>query len=256
MSCFYVDDKRWIVDRANWENSRLYRIHTGETGDEEHLRESVLLVRLERLFSKLHGPNPPKRDNRGRKRRRFEKALWVLRDVLIAVGASHLSEQSAARLPHHRFNDQLRRENEHFGEFTSLALFLDDIELLLRDLYGHFDQGAATAVRCALYTVLCRCLRSLPKDIWNEHRDAVNIDHGWYGAGLAPGDGISTHALWQADEAANDLARRVRAFRANPKAYSKYTHQFVHILDERWPKFDVQDHHFYPTLKAKPVGKE
>jgi hypothetical protein len=51
----------------------------------------------------------------------------------------------------------------------------------------------------------------------------------------------------QAGEAANDLARRIRAFRANPKAYSKYTHQFVHILDERWPKFDVQDHHFYPA---------
>ena len=86
ISRFYVDDKRWVIDRANWKNSRLYRIHTGETGDEKHLRESVLLVRLERLFSKLHGPNPPKRDNRGRKRRRFEKALWVLRDVLIAVG--------------------------------------------------------------------------------------------------------------------------------------------------------------------------
>jgi hypothetical protein len=88
------------------------------------------------------------------------------------------------------------------------------------------------------------------------HSDAEIIDQGWYGVGLSPGDGISTHALWQADEAANDLARRVRAFRANPKAYSEYTHQFVHILDERWPKFDVQDHHFYPTLKAKPVGKE
>ena len=58
MSRFYVDDKRWVIDRANWENSRLYRIHTGETGDEEHLRESVLSVRLERLFSKLHGPSP------------------------------------------------------------------------------------------------------------------------------------------------------------------------------------------------------
>ena len=128
---------------------------------------------------------------------------------------------------------------------TSLALFFDDIELLLRDLYGDFDQSAASAVRYALYTVLCGCLRSLPKDIWKEHWDATTIDHGWYGVGLDPGDGISTYSVRQADEAANDLARRIRAFRANPKAYSKYTHQFVHILDERWPKFDVQDHHFW-----------
>jgi hypothetical protein len=257
MSRFYVDNKRWVINRANWANSRLYRIWAGEVAwDEEHLRESVLLVRLERLLGQRHGPSAPKRDKRGRRRRRLEKALLFLRDVLIAVGASHMSEQSAARLHHHKFNDQLRRENEHFGEFTSPALFLDDIELLMRDLYGDFEQSAARAVRHALYTVLRGCLRSLPKDIWNEQGNAKMIDHGWYGVGLAPGDGISTHALWQGDEAANDLARRVRAFRANPKAYSKYTHQFVHILDERWPKFDVQDHHFYPTLKAKPVGKE
>jgi hypothetical protein len=248
MGRFYVDDKRWVIDRANRANSRLYRIHISEAGDEEHLRESVLLVRLEGLLGKLHGPSAPKRNKRGRKRRRFEKALWVLRGVLIAVGASHMSQQSAARSPHHRFNDQLRRENGHFGGITSLALFFDDIELLLRDLYGDFDQSAASAVRYALHTVLCWCLRrSLPKDIWKEHWDARTIDHGWYGVGLDPGDGISTNSVWQADEAANDLARRIRAFRANPKAYSKYTHQFVHILDERWPKFDVQDHHFYPA---------
>ena len=78
-----------------------------------------------------------------------------------------MSQQSAARSPHHRFNDQLRRENGHFGGITSLALFFDDIELLLRDLYGDFDQSAASAVRYALYTVLCWCLRrSLPSDIW------------------------------------------------------------------------------------------
>jgi hypothetical protein len=256
VSRFYVGDKRWIIDRVNRANSRLYRIQPGEPEHEEHLRESVLLVRLERLLGKLHGPSAAKRDKRGRKRRRFEKALWVLLDVLVAVGASHMSEQSAARLPHQRFNGQLRRDSEHFGGITSLALFFDDIKLLMRDLYGDFDQSAASAVRYALYTVLCKCLRSLPKDIWKEHRDAEIIDLGWYGVGLPPGDGISMHNLWQADETANDLARRVRAFRANPKAYSKYTYQFVHILDERWPKFDVQDHHFYPALKAKPVGKE
>ena len=60
MSRFYVDDKRWVIDRANWANSRLYRIHISEAGDEEHLRERVLLVRLERLLGKLHGPSAPK----------------------------------------------------------------------------------------------------------------------------------------------------------------------------------------------------
>jgi hypothetical protein len=205
--------------------------------DEEHLRECLLRFRLNTLLRDLVAPHA--RRQAGHRQCRlgeFQETESTLCAVLAAAGTSCQSEYDAALSPREKFDGDLKREKEGMQDFTSLALFVDDVERLLRDLYCDFETQAADSVRYAVFSVMRTCTKRSPKSIWQEHGDAETLDYGWYGIGLAFGDGINTNEWLRAEEAATKIAHRARTVRANRSAFSKYTVRFVRALDEHWPE--------------------
>jgi hypothetical protein len=227
---FYLDKNRYIRDRANWANNGLYGVPTGAPENERRLRDCVLGARLNILLRDLFAPQQHTKSNHD-----FaydvEQALWA---VLSAVGSCHSSPRRE------RFAEDLQRSKEGMQTFSSLALFVDDVERVLRGLYCNFEAETADRVRRALFYVMRACTSCSLNDLWEEHQDAEILDFGWYGIGQDAGFGINTNEWCAANEAASRIARRARAVRAKPTAFSKYTVQFVQALDEHWPKLDQQ----------------
>ena len=112
-----------------------------------------------------------------------------------------------------------------------MSLFVDDVERLLRDLYGEADNKAIYRLRGTVCGIVRELTKHLRKDLWQEHNDAANIDYV-NGIGLPEGYGISGSDHRKANRAARDLALRARAVRANPSGFSIYTVQFVKALEE------------------------
>ena len=129
----------------------------------------------------------------------------------------------------HRFNGELKREKVGWQDFTSLSLFADDVERLLRDLYGEPDNEAIDQLRSAVFAIVEEFTRFVRKDVWQEHQDAVNVDYSC-GIGVPDGCGIGSSEFHRGVRSGHDLELRARAVRANPAAFSKYTVMFVDEL--------------------------
>ena len=155
---------------------------------------------------------------------------WALYN---AIKASRLNTLDVAWSLQHKFDGRLRREKKGMQDYTSLSLFVDDVECLLRDLYGECDQQGIDPVRHAVLVVVEEFTKYVCKDLWEEHQSAQNIDYV-FGIGLPDGYGISgsdhRRMLWAADE----LKKRARAVRADPTNFSQYTLSFVNDLYENW----------------------
>jgi hypothetical protein len=111
---------------------------------------------------------------------------------------------------------------------------VDDVECLLRDLYGESDNQAIDLVRSAIFSIVYEFTKYVRKDLWEEHRDAQNFDYV-FGIGVPDGTGISGSDHARMHQAVFDLIQRARAVRANPTAFSKYTVSFVDELYVNWP---------------------
>jgi hypothetical protein len=149
--------------------------------------------------------------------------------------ASHLNTLDVALSVQHKFDGKLKREKRGWQDGTSLSLFVDDVERLLRDLYGESDNQAIDRVRSAVFVIVRGFAEHLRKDIEQEHGDAEDIDSVW-GIGVPEGYGISGHDHRKANKACRELAIRARSVRANPTAFSKYTVEFVNELYATWPR--------------------
>jgi hypothetical protein len=114
---------------------------------------------------------------------------------------------------------------------TSLSLFVDDVERLLRDLYGEADNEAINKVRSTVFRITYTLAQHLRKDLWREQNQAADIDYV-NGIGLPEGYGLCGSEHARANRAARDLALRARAVRENRTAFSKYTVRFVEVLEE------------------------
>ena len=112
------------------------------------------------------------------------------------------------------------------------------MERLLRDLYGESDSQAIDRLRDAVLVIVREFTRHLRKDLCKEHEDAEDIDYAC-GIGVPDGYGIQGHDHRAAYRAAHDVALRTRVVRANPATFSKYTVEFVKVLDEEWPALDA-----------------
>ena len=230
---FYVDGKRWIRDRANPANDCLGDAPVPMLESEEHLRQVVLGIRVNALLRDLVAPHLPKtKGHHSYRLGKFDKVNWTLCDVLGAVGSACLREESEATSHRIKFDGDLKREKEGMQDFTSLALFVDDVERTLRDLYCDFETGPADNARCAIFSVMRTGTRGAPRGIWRELWAAEEVDYGWYGIGVCIGDATSSYGV---KEAADEIARRAEKVRADPKAFSKYTVRFVRALDKHWP---------------------
>jgi hypothetical protein len=150
------------------------------------------------------------------------------------IEASQLNTVDVALSIQHRFGGKLKREKVSFQDFTSLSLFMDDVERLLRDLYGELDDQTIDRVRQAALCILQEFTKYLRRDLWREHKDAEDIDYVVYGIGVPEGCGIQGSDHGRMNSAADHLELRARAVRANPEQFSKYTVEFVNELYSRW----------------------
>src|SRR5262249_43990236 len=147
--------------------------HDGDPEDDVYLRQRVLQVRLGEVLSALIIPTEPmKKDPFGREYQPFneeEHSIW--RALLGAIDASHLNMLDPALSVQHKFGGELKREKRGMQDFTSLSLFVDDVERLLRDIYGEFDNQAIDRVRNAVFGIVEQSTKYLRKDLWKEHQD-------------------------------------------------------------------------------------
>src|SRR5262245_59286876 len=85
-----------------------------------------------------------------------------------------------------------RRQKEDTQDFTSLALFRDDVECLLRDLYGDVESEALDSLLLAIFLVVQLFAQCVRPGVWKEHDDAEKFDYIVFGTGVPEGYGIGS----------------------------------------------------------------
>jgi hypothetical protein len=118
--------------------------------------------------------------------------------------------------------------------FSSLSLFCDDVDVLLRDLYGNVDCEARDRVLRAVRVIVQGLTKYVRKDLWQEHSDALDLDKYIFGIGFPDGYGICGSELRYGVRAKYDLILRVCRVNANPSAFSEYTVEFAKRFSRKW----------------------
>ena len=150
---FALDEKRYVTDLLNPANSGKGYCHEGAPEDDKYLRERVLMVRLGAMLRKLIiNLRPMKKLPSGEEYEPENEesfAIWLT--MLDTISASYLNTFDPVLSIQHKFDGKLRRQKKHTQDFTSLALFRDDVECLLRDLYGDVESDALDSVLRAMF---------------------------------------------------------------------------------------------------------
>ena len=209
---FALDEGRNVIDAVNVANSGKAYCHQGDPEDDKHLRERVLQVCLDEIVEKLIiNVRPTVEHWSGEQYEPFNEerhAVWVA--ILDTIRASHLNTFDPALSIQHKFDGKLKRQKEHTQEFTSLALFRDDVECLLRDLYGDLESEALDSVVCAVFRIVQEFTRYVRPDLWKEHEDAEDLDY-MFGIGVPEGYGING-SEWR-----RGMAAKRRSHAARPR---------------------------------------
>jgi len=129
------------------------------------------------------------------------------------------------------YDGKLKSQKKHTQDFTSLALFRDDVECLLRDLYGDFESEALDSVVLAVFRIVQQFTHYVRPELWKEHDDAEMFDYILFGR---EGYGISSSEFHRGMGAKRDLFNRVREVDANQSTVSEYTIEFAKLFAERW----------------------
>jgi hypothetical protein len=232
---FALDEQRHVIDAVNVVNSGKGYCHEGAPENDKHLRERALMVRLGELIGKLIiNLRPIQKLPLGEEYRPFNEeshAIWCA--ALYVIRASQLNTFDPALSTHHRFDGKLRRQKKHTQDFTSLSLFRDDVECLLRDLYGDVESEALDSVVLAVFCVVKEFTKYVRPDLWKEHNDAENLDYK-LGIGVPDGYGISGSEWRRGLKAKADLIHRVREVNASLSTFSEYTIDFTRFFAEQW----------------------
>jgi hypothetical protein len=222
-----------IIDKLN----PTYAVYgfQDDPDDEVYLREQVLWNRLDHLVDDLIVNNNPiaKLPTGEEYQPHCEKSHSISWSVYRAIEASYLNRLDVALSIPHRFNGQLKSEKIGWQDFTSLSLFADDVERLLRDLYGELNNEAIDRARSAVFVIVEEFTKYVRKDLWQEHQGAVKVDYG-LGIGVPDGCGIGSSDYRRMLCSGHNLELRARAVRADPAAFSKYTVVFVDELFAKW----------------------
>src|SRR5262249_46004532 len=232
---FALDEKRYVIDAVNVANSGKGYCHEGDPEDDRYLRERVLMIHLSEMIDKLIiNLRPVQKLPSGKQYKPHNEesfAIWVA--ILDATRASHLNTFDPALSIQHKFNGKLRRQKKHTQDLTSLALFRDDVECLLRDLYGDLESEALDSLLLAIFRIVQQFAQYVRPDVWKEHDDAENLD---YMLGIGVPDGCYINGSdWRRGMAAKaDLINRVREVNANLSTVSQYTIEFAKFFAERW----------------------
>ena len=110
--------------------------------------------------------------------------------MLDTIRASHLNTFDPTMSIQHRFDGKLKRQTKDTQDFTSLSLFRDEVECLLRDLYGDIESEALDSIVWAVFRIVEEFTKYVRPDLGKEHHDAGDLDY-MFGIGVPEGDGIS-----------------------------------------------------------------
>src|SRR5262249_36911219 len=223
------------LNSANNENTEWFEEYDHRR-NEQRFRELLLWRRLGTLVHDLIINTNQKKSHNGEEYQpvcQEANTIWCALHTTII--ASHLNTLDVALSVQYKFDGKLKRKKRGCQDSTSLSLFADDVERLLRDLYGESDNEAIDRVRSAVFVIVRGFAEHLRKDVEQEHGDAEDIDYV-EGIGVPKGYGISGYDHRKANKACHELAIRARSVRANPTAFSKYTVEFVNELYATWPK--------------------
>src|SRR5262249_9942988 len=232
---FALDEKRYVMDAVNPANSGKGYCHEGNPEDDKYLRERVLMVRfgemLDRLIinlrpmQKLPSGEEYKPEN--------EESCAICWATLDTIRASHLNTFDSVLSIQHKFDGNLRCQKKHTQHFTSLALFRDDVECLLRDLYGDVESDALDSVLRAVFRIVEQFAKFVRPDLSKEHRDAENLDY-MLGVGVPDGYGINGSDWRRGMAAKAGLIHRVREGQAKPSTFSWHTIEVGKPFTQAW----------------------
>jgi len=239
---FELDREEYVVDTSS-SHPRVPHWAVYDTS-EKSLRESLVIRRVNEFVDKLLVNNNPFEDDpfgEGEPHQLPNPENFSLTLVIYyAVKSSHLNTRDVATSIKYKFDGKLRRANIGWQDTTSISLFINDLECLLRDLYGDFDDAVIESIRDAIFVIVKEFLRFTRNDLWLEHHSAVNIDFAC-GIGVPEGMGISGSDHRIANEGVAYLFNRARKFRANPDAFSQYSTYFLKALEEHPTLFSAMD---------------
>ena len=228
---FVLDQQGYIVDTLHPTNSVKHYYHVvDEPADERNLRLSVLMMRLRDILDKLIiNPTMQKHPRGGVDQSRGTIELAILR----VIRASHLDTFDPVLSLQHKSDDKIRHQKEGAKDFTSLSLFRDDVERLLRDLYGDTESNALDRVLSAVFCVVFELTRYVHADLWKEQIDAEDFDY-MFGVGVPEGYCVSGSEWRRGMKAKSDLILRACEVNANPLAFGEYTVEFANWFAQNW----------------------
>jgi hypothetical protein len=227
---FHCDFDFRVVDVLNPARGTEGRFDFTLPGDDMHLREEILRVRLGELVDNLLG-NP-----RG-KRCDGEPTANVRGYVLIViesiVNASHLKTLDPSISIEHRFGGDLGQPRDGVEPMTSLALFRVDLERLLLDLYGDVHRDALGRVVEAVETIVSLFCSDLQAE--NEFAQSVDVTlrdnpHIF--------DGLTEDEVGYGLEQYPALRAHAREVLENPAEFAPYTVEFAKRFSQRFPLYN------------------
>jgi hypothetical protein len=238
---FVVTGDRNIIDTLNLAKSPNGYCHQCDPEDDIYLRERVLSARLGDLVGDLIIDPPRDRSGLpGKKSSPFDPvrhSIWWM--LCTAIRASRLNGQKVDVSIKNRFNGTLKRQKDGLLGQTSISLFVDDVECLLRDLYGDIEMEVFDDILLAVRTIVKEFTEYTCRDLWEEYSNAV-ISDTMVGIGVPQGCGISSSDCARGRKALSDLMKRSRAVLESKSDFSQYTVKFATYCDE----------HFYPPSEA------
>jgi hypothetical protein len=224
---FFLDENKDVIDRLNPVAGLSY-YYSNVPPTQFSLRESLVGRRLDVLVSDLIiNLQPEQTDHWGHKWQPSNSEAWALSSALFhAINASVLNSVEPSRGAQARVDGTLKREKAFLYEITSLSLFCDDVERLLRDLYGDVARDMLDQILLAIRVVTEEFTRYVRHELWDEHQKALDWDY-LFGVGLPGGCGLSGSDHRRGHAALHDLKKRVRDVRKHPDEHSKYTMEFA-----------------------------
>jgi hypothetical protein len=211
---FVVSKDHCVTDLHNPDSPKTYSFNDLPE-DQTNLRGAVFFKRLNKLVDGLIiNLKPDKTRLIGEDPKPFNEDAYQLSwAIWSAIRASRLYTLNPAVSLQNRFNGELKRQ-KHDLSGTSLGLFLDDIERLLRDLYGDTESEALQDLLRSISDIILVFTRYVRKDLWQE------VEYARYWDLHASGNDAYHGA---AAEALAETEVRVREVLKNPSAFSKYT---------------------------------
>jgi hypothetical protein len=217
---FYLD-KGYVIDRLDPD----VRADTfPELGlVQQDLRYFILDDRLRRLVSDLlpatAADTPIQRD----------RLVCPLRAVIVATVLPTTEPLAyAGALP---AND-VDSPKPGLRQFTSLSLFVRDLELHLQELYGPVPLKVMTPISEAALDVTREVLRYSHPALVQEHKDAGDWDYFGWGIGWPVGYGRSQSEYGIGLRALERLRGRIRDITQNPALHNKFTVEFASRLED------------------------